>query len=157
MRRKDHEITEKQELIEILKKNQVCRMAMCDGSRPYILPLNYGFEETEEGVVFWFHSASEGRKLEVLKANPLVCIEVDCEHQAVPNEIACKYGFLFASVLAEGSAQIVEDPAEKLHGLSCFMKGQTGEEDFRFDPVIVERVKVLRVDCKTLTGKRRSH
>ena len=42
MRRKDREVTDFEELIAIMKKCDVCRIALNDGGYPYILPLNFG-------------------------------------------------------------------------------------------------------------------
>ena len=44
MRRKDREITDFNEIIEIIKKCDVCRIAMNDGDFPYIVPLNFGLD-----------------------------------------------------------------------------------------------------------------
>lgn len=45
MRRKDREITDFHELIEIMKKCDVCRIALKDeDGYPYIVPLNFGLE-----------------------------------------------------------------------------------------------------------------
>ena len=50
---------------------------MTDGGVPYIVPLNYGYEYADGELTFYFHSAKEGRKLEILKKNPTVCLELD--------------------------------------------------------------------------------
>ena len=42
MRRKDREVTDLSEIIEILKNCDVCRLALNDDGFPYILPLNFG-------------------------------------------------------------------------------------------------------------------
>ena len=42
MRRKDREVTDLSEIIEIMKNCDVCRLALNDDGFPYILPLNFG-------------------------------------------------------------------------------------------------------------------
>ena len=44
MRRKDRQITEFNEIIEIIKKCDVCRIALNDKDFPYIVPLNFGLD-----------------------------------------------------------------------------------------------------------------
>lgn len=44
MRRKEREVTDKEEIRQILEKGQVIRIAMNNGEYPYILPVNYGYE-----------------------------------------------------------------------------------------------------------------
>ena len=44
MRRKDREIKDFNEIIEIIRKCDVCRIALHDGDFPYIVPLNFGLD-----------------------------------------------------------------------------------------------------------------
>ena len=57
MRRKDREIQEFEEIIAVIKKCDVCRIAMNDGDVPYIVPMNFGVEVEGEQVFFFFHCA----------------------------------------------------------------------------------------------------
>ena len=75
MRRKDREITHIRTILDLVSECKVCRLAMTDGGVPYIVPLNYGYEYADGALTFYFHSAKEGRKLEILKKNPTVCLE----------------------------------------------------------------------------------
>ena len=72
MRRRDKEITDQAELRRILQDARVCRLAMCDGDRPYLVPMSFALD----GDDLVLHSARSGRKLEVLARNPAVCFEV---------------------------------------------------------------------------------
>lgn len=155
MRRKDREITSLEEQFKIWKACKVCRVAMVDGDRPYVLPLNYGAALEEEKITLYLHGAKAGRKLDVLRRNPRVCVEADCEHRLVEAEDPCGYGYAFASVLGEGTAELLEEPAEKAHGLSVLMSHQTGKEFF-FTAAQTVSVSVLRVCLENTTGKRRS-
>ena len=51
MRRYDREITDKNEILEIMSRCDVCRLAFNDGDYPYILPLNFGIGEKEGKIV----------------------------------------------------------------------------------------------------------
>ena len=42
MRRSDREITDLKEIVEIMRKCDVCRLALNDDGYPYIIPLNFG-------------------------------------------------------------------------------------------------------------------
>lgn len=68
MRRKEREICDPEEMESIISRACVCRLAMCEGYAPYVVPLCFGYE----GEYLYFHSATEGRKLEILKKNPRV-------------------------------------------------------------------------------------
>lgn len=51
MRRNDREITEFSEMTDVMKRCDVCRLALNDEEGyPYLLPLNFGMEETDGRV-----------------------------------------------------------------------------------------------------------
>lgn len=152
MRRIDRELTETKDIIEIIEKNKVLRMAMADGKKPYIVPLNYGYTFEDGKLTFYIHCAREGRKLDILKGNNNICFETDCEHELIEAEKACGYGYRFASVIGEGTCSIVEDREEKIKGLSLLMKHQTGSEKaFSFEAV--DKVVVCKLEITEFSGK----
>ena len=69
MRKADREITDNKELIEVIRKCDVCRVAFHDEPYPYIVPLSFGFSYEKEQLILYFHCANEGKKLELLKQN----------------------------------------------------------------------------------------
>ena len=78
MRRKDREVTDRNEIIEIMRRCDVCRLAIHDEGYPYIVPLNFGLLVDEESMTLVFHSALEGTKLDLLKIDNRVSFEMDC-------------------------------------------------------------------------------
>lgn len=153
MRRKDREITSQEELLQIWKQCMVCRIAMVDGDRPYVVPMNFGATLEGGAITLYLHGAKAGRKLDILRKNPRVCVEVDCGHGLIEAEKACGYGYNFAGVLGEGKAEILKDPSEKIHGLSVLMEQQTGKK-FSFTAAEADTVCVLRIRFDQVTGKR---
>ena len=138
----------------IIDTCKVCRIGMIDEQGIYIVPMNFGYEFVDEKLRIYLHCAKEGRKLFAIAVNPSVCVEMDCEHQLVEGDIACTYGYRFASVIGNGKAVIVEDIEEKKHGLSVLMRHQTGK-DFVFEDAQTRSVAVVRIDVETFTGKRK--
>jgi uncharacterized protein len=126
MRRQDKEIRDPAVLRQILESAVVCRLAMCDGDRPYVVPISFVLE----GESLLLHCAEHGRKLDVLRRNPHVCFEVDEAVEVVAHKEACNVGMRFLSVIGTGRVAWVEGAAEKA------------------------RVVVLRVEIERLTGKR---
>ena len=72
MRRSEFEVKDLQEIRAFLQHCQVCRLALCDGGQPYLVPLSYGmhFDEAGNLVTLYFHSAQEGKKLSFLLSIP---------------------------------------------------------------------------------------
>ncbi|MEY8311368.1 pyridoxamine 5'-phosphate oxidase family protein [Oscillospiraceae bacterium 42-9] len=155
MRRKDREITGLAEIMEILSSCQVCRLGMCQKGMPYVVPLNFGVEREGERLVLYFHGAREGKKLDIIRENPQVCVEFDGEHRLLEGETACAYSFAYESVIGFGKAEILESHEEKAQGLAAILRSLTGKE-FTFTPEQTQSVAVLRVALEEVAGKRRS-
>ena len=91
MRRHDKQITDASEIEDILRKASVCRLALCDEGRPYIVPLCFGYKDN----VLYFHSASAGKKLDILRKNNNVCFEVDIDNELVKTGQVCDWGMKY--------------------------------------------------------------
>jgi nitroimidazol reductase NimA-like FMN-containing flavoprotein (pyridoxamine 5'-phosphate oxidase superfamily) len=148
MRRSEKQVKDLTDLEAILHSAQICHLSMVDGGRPYVVPMNFGYEE---GALY-FHSAPEGRKISILKQNPEVCFSVVARHEIVVSERACSWTAEFSSVIGTGTAVILEDRAGKEKGLSVLM-GQYSDEKYDFTEESLEGFVVIRVEVKTLTGK----
>lgn len=66
MRRSDREIRDFDEILEVMKKCDVCRIAMQGDEYPYVIPLNFGMAVDGQQVVLYFHGAQTGMKYELL-------------------------------------------------------------------------------------------
>lgn len=153
MRRKDREITDTAKIAEIIAACRCCRIGFHDGGAVYIVPLNYGWCCENGQYTLYFHSASEGRKISLLKTAPTVGFEMDTGYVLHTAETACGHSAAFQSIIGTGTAEIVTDPAEKRRGLSLLMVHETGRADWEFPesslaPVTVFRISVTELSCK---------
>lgn len=155
MRRKDREIKDFDEMIKIMRKCDVCRIAINDDVFPYIVPLNFGMEVIDDKVNLYFHCALEGKKLDLLKKNNHVAFEMDCEHQFILYEdrMSCTMGY--ESVIGHGLVEEVEE-SDKLRCLKILM-AQYHAEDFEFDTSAMLVTKVLKLSVLSMTGKKRDN
>lgn len=149
MRRRDKAIDDPAELRRILAGARVCRLAMCDGDRPYLVPLSFALD----GDDLVLHSAREGRKLDVLRRNPAVCFEVEEAVALRPAEAACDFSFGFRTVIGFGEVELVEDPAERRR-LLALLGPRYGAPAGELPEHELARTRVLRVRVRELTGKR---
>ena len=155
MRRKDRQIIDLEAIRAILDKAKVLHLAMIDGDRPYVVPLNYGYTLENGALTLYLHSAREGRKLDVLRQNDRVAFVLETNvSQVSGGDIPCKYGEAYASVMGEGRAVLLTDSAEKMAALSILMKTQTGST-FSFTPEMTDGVAVIRIDVDSFTAKAR--
>jgi len=148
MRRQEKEIRDGKEIREILQKGLVCRVGLCDGQQPYIVSMNYGYRDS----CMYFHCAREGRKIDILKRNDRVCIEVDVDTRIVQGDAPCGWTTKYRSVIGFGRASIIDDEAQKRAGLDVIMShhGASGGE---YDEKKLQRVSVIKVVLESMTGK----
>ena len=148
MRRAEREIKDRKTIDEILHQATVCRLGLCDGGMPYVVPLSYGYEDD----CLYFHSAPEGRKIEIIRTNPHVCFEVDVDHEFVPADTACNWTVRFRSVIGFGKARLVEDPEEKRRALDVIL-GHYSDGPYEYVTDSLDKVAVIRVQIDNITGK----
>ncbi len=154
MTRRERQVTDLGEIIKILDKSKVLHLGLVDGDEPYVVPMNYGYIMEGEKLTIYLHGAKRGRKLDVIRQNPKVFYELDCDITPFEGEVACKYGITYASVMGRGIATIVEDVEEKKMALTLLMKTQTGK-DFQFDDKMAGVVSVIKIDTLEYTAKHR--
>lgn len=153
MRRHDREITDFNELIQVIEKCDVCRLALNDDGYPYILPLNFGMKIENGVVTFYFHGASEGRKYEVIAKDNRASFEMDCSHRLVSDREEGHCTMEYESVIGCGKVEIVPDE-EKMEALTI-MTDHYHETHFAFNPNAIPRTTVMKLTVERMTGKRR--
>jgi len=149
MRRKDKEIADPALPAAVLREAFVCRIGLADGDRPYVVPVNF----VSSGGCLYLHSASEGRKIEILRQNNQICFETETGVELVRSEMACDFGARYVSVIGTGTASFVTDPAEKSRVFDLFMAKYAGGGEWSYPEAALRAVTVIRVDVETLTGK----
>lgn len=153
MRRSDREIIDKKEIIEIIRKCDVCRIVLNDKDYPYIVPLNFGMDIQDGKIVFYFHGAGEGKKYDLMRKDNRVTFEMDCSHQLVMNDKKMSCTMKYESVIGRGRMEIVSEE-EKMKGVQVLMK-HYHQEDFPFGTVIVPKTNVFKLIVEDMTAKRR--
>lgn len=156
MRRVDREVRDPAEIEGIIGRCKVCRIAMFDGARPYIVPMNFGYEFAAGALTLFFHSAREGRKIDVMRHNPVVCFEMDIDGGLRPGADACAYGCAYESVIGDGAAAFIDDFAQKEHALRRIMEHAAGPGEWSFGRAAVDAVAVFSIAATGYSAKRRA-
>ena len=154
MTKRERQITDKAQILHILDTAKVLHLGLCVNNEPYVVPMNYGYIEEKGKLVLYLHSAVQGKKLDMIRANPNVFFEMDCDLAPFEGEKPCQYGLVYSSVMGRGTAVIVEDVEEKMKAMSMLMKTQT-QKDFEFNDRLVSIVSVIRIDVAEYTAKQR--
>jgi len=154
MTKRERQITDEKKILDILDAGKVLHLGLAVDNEPYVVPMNYGYTYENGKLVVYLHSAVRGKKLDMIRANPKVFFEMDCDLIPFESEKPCQYGLSYSSVMGRGTAVIVEDVEEKMKAMSLLMKTQT-KKDFSFNEQLVSIVSVIRIDVAEYTAKHR--
>lgn len=143
---------EEQERIEtVIRSCKVCFVGMADEEgRPYVLPMNFGYEE---GIIY-LHSAQEGRSIRTMDKNPQICVTFCSEPVLIRQhpDVACSYRMRAGSVICEGKVEFEEDFDEKVKALNIIMR-QYIDKDFTYSVPAVNNVKIWKLPLETVGAK----
>jgi len=153
MKKRDNaikDINELRKLEDIISNCKVCRVGMVDVDDPYVLAMNFGYEDQ----TVWLHCAKEGKKVDILKRNNKVCLEFDTDHKLFSRHehVACSWRMAYRSVLIRGNALFVEDYDEKIKGLNIFMKNYSDRE-FEYSKPSVDNILIIKIPIESITGR----
>ncbi len=149
MRRKEREITDRTEIERIIQKALVCRVGLSDGDSPYVVPVCFGFKDD----TLYFHSAQEGKKIEILRKNNKVCFEMDIDTKLIEGEKGCDWGIQYTSIIGFGRASFIEDIEEKKKALQVLLEHYS-DKSYEFPEPSLGQVAVIKIQVESMTGKK---
>lgn len=150
MRRKDREIADRGEINEIIQGSEVCRLGLSVGDSPYVVPVSFGYD----GDAVYLHTAREGKKIEHFEANDSVCLEFERNVRVVmDSHSACKWSFLYESVIGYGRIRELVAPEEKEYGMSQIALQYSGKPGPFADDAL-SKTRVWKISIDSITGKR---
>ena len=145
--------------MEVLEHAPYITVSMCDeNGMPYSVPLSLVHADN---LTFYFHCATEGKKLDILSKNPNVCLSAvtKCKPTIGPKDGS--FTLEFKSAIAFGKAEIVSEEKEKIEALHLICERFLPQHISAFNDAIgrsLSRTAIVRV---TLTeppiGKRKQY
>ena len=156
MRRSDKEIKDKAKLAKILRETSYVTLALSKEGEPYVVALSHSYDEAANCL--YFHCAAEGKKLDFMRANPLVSGVAVIDHGYYAEQ--CSH--LYVSAVFKGRVTFVEDVEEKrkilAHMIGAQEKKKPAELMKRLEgPQVganLARTAVGRIAIEELTGKK---
>ncbi len=121
-----------------------------EGNYPYIIPVNF----VVKNKYLYFHSATEGKKIEILRKNSNVCFEMDIHTEIVKGKSPCVWGMKYLSVIGFGRAFFIDNSNEKKKVLNMLMEKYAGEGDYVYAEEALQKMIVIGVIIEKITGKK---
>jgi hypothetical protein len=138
------------EAIAILQNGEFGVLSICtDEQSGYGIPLNYVYHDD----VIYFHCATDGKKLDYIQLHPEVSFCVVGKTELMPE----KFGTKYESAIAFGNACLIEDDEKRKVLQLIVAKYSPGfiNEGEKYIDQFYSRVKIIRMDVKTITAKAR--
>lgn len=135
---------------DVIEKCVHLTLALSKDGEPYLATMNYGYDEAEQ--CFYFHCASEGKKVDYIRANPSVWGQVIEDMGYIMGE--CDHGY--RTVQFAGMAEMVDDIDEKRVAICLMIDQLEDEPDDRKAKLTdekLEKVGILRVQALGFSGK----
>lgn len=150
--RPDRELTDPQEILEILQNGKFATISMCRNNEPYIVTLSYGYDATENAI--YFHCAPQGLKIDFLAANSKVCATIIEDGGYV--ETMCEHNF--RSVVFWGNMHRVNDPEQKKYGMGVLLRHLEPDNTVVAEKLAkseshYSRMELLRLEITEIHGK----
>ena len=148
MRRKDRE-QDKAFALAVIDRCEYGVAAISTGEEtPYCIPLSLVRVEDE----LYFHCALEGRKIDLLRKNPRVCVSFVGGNEAAEDDFTT----YFQSAVAVGTAYEVTEAEAKIRALRALCEKLTPRHMAAFDEAIarsLDRTGVWGIHMEQATGK----
>ena len=152
IRRKEKEITGRNEMVAILEKAEYITVAMCIDNEPYLVTLSHGYDRERNCI--YFHCAKEGKKVDILMEHNIVWGQALLDNGYVPG--ACDH--LYATTQFKGRVMFVEKYEEKKHALEVMIKALEDDPKKLMDAQLTEKsikdVQIGRIDIEYMSGKK---
>jgi len=151
IRRPEKSIKE-EEMLSVIKTHNHLTFAICCDNEPYLVTVNYGFDEKSK--CFYFHCANEGKKIDFLKKNNKVWGQILDDRGYLTGE--CNYNY--CTVQFKGTAHFVENHEDKLKSLNLMIEQMEKDPEHIKNKMLkhnnLKSVTIIRIDIETMTGKK---
>ncbi len=139
---------------KIISRCRVCHLALSDlNGQPYALALNFGYKPGAAPALY-FHCARQGKKLDLIRANPKAAFIIDRALELKTGPMACDWGMNYESIMGAGNMTIVSDPKERKRGLDLIM-AHYGNSSPAYSPQSLKDTLVLKLTITEMTGKKK--
>ena len=151
IRRKEKAIEDVAEMKEIIRTAQYVTVALCKDNEPYLVSLSHGYDPNKNCV--YFHCASEGKKMDILKKNNVVWGQALIDKGYIQG----KCDHLYATVQFKGTVVFIDDFEKKKEALLNMVHKLDDNPDDVAEKQLTEksitRITIGRIDIEYMSGK----
>jgi len=151
MRRNDRQLSD-EETVQLFDGAEYGILSLIDEENmPYGVPMSFALC----GDAIYFHCSAEGGKRVLsIQQNQNACFTVVDHTQLLPQ----KFSTLYMSGIAYGTIEAVTDESDKRKGIEAILRKYSPdyiEQGLTYMDRAIDKVCVLKLEVKTMTGKGR--
>lgn len=155
-RRPDRGAHDWETIAAILDEGLYCHIGFAGDGQPYAIPTIYG----RDGRTLYIHGSSASRMMRSLSADIPLCFTVTLVDALIVARASFHNSINYRSVMVLGTAQVVEDEAEKMRGLEVvtehILRGRWADSrpptHQELKGTAVLRMEVTEASAKVRTG-----
>lgn len=149
-------VTDLEWMKTLLKEEEICHLAMSENDNPYIVPINYAYMDD----MLVLHCAMQGKKLDLIRKNPSVCLAINRHPDKVKYHAEKKCHYRYQSVIVYGKARFVEKAEDRVKWINKFRGYFNNRLPWTNSPnqdniTTAERCGIIIVDIESMTARRR--
>jgi len=147
MRQKARQVTDRSVICSMLDGMDTIYVGISDEPAPYVVPLNFGYT-FENDLVFYFHCAKSGYKLDLMKKNPHVCVTASRFISYAGGSVK---GHMhdYRSVIARGKAEEIDaaKEPEAFFGALRILLEHNHRNPADADSPVTQHIRMWRIVC----------
>jgi uncharacterized protein len=133
----------------VLKNALYCRIGMADKNLPYVVTVNFGYDES----YIYFHGSEKGKKVDIITANPNVCFQLDYGAEILSSAKSCNWGTKFRSIIGYGKVELLSNEKEKEKALLAIMEKYSGKKEHEFNEHVMAHTNVYRIKRNNIEAR----
>ncbi len=150
MLRKEREMR-KDDALRFLQEAKVGRLGVCQNDQSYVVPVLFVYDAETNAI--YIHSSKKGKKIEIMKANPNVCFEIDQMFEIILNKSPCNCDVAYRSVIVFGKASFIDSPKDKVKALNMLLRKYFKEANSTTSPEMANPTQIIRIKVASIVGK----
>lgn len=159
MRRSERAVDSPVLIKAFLHRSKFMTLGVHDEPFPYLVPVSYGFELNNDGLVFYIHGAPEGHKIDLFAKNPNISFSiVEAGATFVDDDPACDSGQNYFSVIGCGTVTKVEgqECVKAMDSIMHHYAGDNEELSWTYPQAMLDKMGIWMLTVKELSGKTHS-
>ncbi len=154
MRRRDKEISDINEIIQVIENSDIMHLGLCKNNLPYVVPLNFGFQYEEDTIKIYFHSARVGKKIDLINNNNKCAVEMTSYFELEKGDAACQWSAFHESVMIEGTISLVKNEQEISNAMDLIMMRYGFQGIPIYEKKFLNTMSVYCILVESISGKR---